>query len=378
MTMQPMPDGRSKAIVIVTTVFLGLSFIAVCLRCFVRLKLVKAFGWDDCLMVFAMLLNILFALCGITGAFYGMGQRSLALMQRGTMETAMFWWWLGQTSYVWVCAVAKISIAVALLRLTVIRIHTLILWGVIAVTTVVGLVFWLMLTLQCQPISFFWQQVRLEIDPTSPVHGHCLNLDIIIDMAYVYSVTATLCDLTLGLLPIFLVWNLHMNVRTKAALAGILGMGCVASAAVIVRIPFLHDYKDPDFLYATTDISIWSNVEASLGIAAGSLVTLRPLFRWFRDTSYGGSRSKRTGGSMPLSSVNALRSDHSAPRYWRPDLDPEDTRAVVTTIHTSTGKNDKGSRTSSQEDLNPKNNDGGTFFQGVNVHKTFYVSGNEH
>ncbi|KAJ5475617.1 hypothetical protein N7539_007904 [Penicillium diatomitis] len=376
MTMQPMPDGRSKAIFIVTTVFLGLSFIAVCLRCFVRLKLVKAFGWDDCLMVFAMLLNILFALCGITGAFYGMGQRSLALMQRGTMETAMFWWWLGQTSYVWVCAVAKISIAVALLRLTVIRIHTLILWGVIAVTTVVGLVFWLMLTLQCQPISFFWQQVRLEIDPTSPVHGHCLNLDIIIDMAYVYSVTATLCDLTLGLLPIFLVWNLHMNVRTKAALAGILGMGCVASAAVIVRIPFLHDYKDPDFLYATTDISIWSNVEASLGIAAGSLVTLRPLFRWFRDTSYGGSRSKRTGGSMPLSSVNALRSDHSTPRYWRPDLDPEDTRAVVTTIPTSTVKN--GSRTSSQEDLNPKNNDGGTFFQGVNVHKTFYVSGNEH
>jgi hypothetical protein len=27
-----------------------------------------------------------------------------------------------------------------------------------------------------------------------------------------------------------------------------LGMGCVASAAVIIRIPYLHDYKDPDFL----------------------------------------------------------------------------------------------------------------------------------
>lgn len=36
------------------------------------------------------LLNILFALSGITGAFYGMGQRSITLMQRGTMETAMF------------------------------------------------------------------------------------------------------------------------------------------------------------------------------------------------------------------------------------------------------------------------------------------------
>lgn len=54
-----------------------------------------------------------------------------------------------------------------------------------------------------------------------------MNLDNIIDMAYVYSITATLCDLTLGLLPIALVWNLQMNLRTKYALAGILGMGCM-------------------------------------------------------------------------------------------------------------------------------------------------------
>lgn len=101
-------EGRSQTIFVVTTIFLGISFIAVCLRCFVRLKIVRAFGWDDTLMVFAMVngpsspsngaaftdtsqaLNILFALCGITGALYGMGQRSRVLLQRGTMETAMF------------------------------------------------------------------------------------------------------------------------------------------------------------------------------------------------------------------------------------------------------------------------------------------------
>ncbi|KAJ5965735.1 hypothetical protein N7481_012449 [Penicillium waksmanii] len=362
-------EGRSLSIFIVTTIFLGFSFIAVCLRCFVRLKIVKAFGWDDALMVFAMLLNVLFALCGITGAFYGIGQRSRTLAPvaeggRGTMETAMFWWWLGQTSYVWVCAVCKCSIAVALLRLTVSRLHRSILWGVIAVTTVIGLIFWFMLTLQCHPVSFFWQRAR------GLTNGTCMDLDSIIAIAYVYSVTATCCDFTLGILPVFLVWNLQMNVRTKAALASILGMGCVASAAVIIRIPYLHDYKDPDFLYATSNISIWSNVEASLGIAAGSLVTLRPLFRWFRDPSSAGSRSKRTGNSVPLSSVNAVRSDPSGPHYWRPDLDPEDSHAVITTIHTS---NQGSSRTSSQEDLNPKPNNG-TFFSGVNVQKTFFVS----
>lgn len=73
---------------------------------------------------------------------------------------------------------------------------------------------------------------------------------------------------------------------------------------------------------------------------------------------------------MPLSSVNAVRSDPAGPQYWRPDLDPEDSHAVVTTVHTS----NQGSRTSSQEDLNPKQ---GTFFQGVNVQKSFFVSEND-
>lgn len=148
-------------------------------------------------------------------------------MSQRSYLTTYQWWWLGQTSYVWTCAIAKISIAVALLRLTVARIHSAILWVVIGVTGIIGLIFWFMLTLQCTPVSFFWQRVRLELDPMSNVSGTCMNLDSIIAIAYVYSVVATCCDLTLGLLPVFLVWNLQMNTRTKAALAGILGMGCV-------------------------------------------------------------------------------------------------------------------------------------------------------
>ncbi|KAK9560589.1 hypothetical protein V6Z88_001333 [Aspergillus fumigatus] len=365
--MLSFPD-RSASIFIVTLVFLGLSFIAVCLRCFVRLKLVKAFGWDDTIMVAAMALNILFALCGITGSLYGMGRKLEHVEQ---FSTALFWWWLGQTSYVVTCVVAKISIAVALLRLTVTKMHTMLLWTVIGVTIVVGLVFWFVLTLQCKPVSYFWNRL-------SPgAKGTCLDVDTIIGIAYLYSVTATLCDFVLGLLPISLVWKLQMTRKTKIALAVILSLGCIASAAVIVRIPYLHYYKDDEFLYATTDISIWSNVEASLGIMAGSLVTLRPLFRWFRGTSYGRSKTtKRTFGSMPLSSMNGngngthqSKLDRDATQYWRPDVYPHESRAVVTTIQTSP----RGSKSSSQEDLNPKQEP----LHGVNVHKSFLVSSDE-
>jgi hypothetical protein len=47
-------NSRSRAILIVTSIFLGLSLVSVILRCFVRTRIVRAFGWDDGVMVVAM------------------------------------------------------------------------------------------------------------------------------------------------------------------------------------------------------------------------------------------------------------------------------------------------------------------------------------
>lgn len=57
------------------------------------------------------------------------------------------------------------------------------------------------------------------------------------------------------------------------------------------------------FLYKTTNISIWSNIEAGLGITAGSLTALRPLIRFFRESSMGSRSYSRNPGSYPLSST---------------------------------------------------------------------------
>lgn len=49
----------------------------------------------------------------------------------------------------------------------------------------------------------------------------------LVKVAYVYSCLTIVCDLTLGLLPIFLVWKLQMSHRTKIAVGGILSMGAM-------------------------------------------------------------------------------------------------------------------------------------------------------
>jgi hypothetical protein len=47
-------EDRALAIFVVSAVMVGLSIITVAMRCFVRLYIVRAFGWDDGLMVIAL------------------------------------------------------------------------------------------------------------------------------------------------------------------------------------------------------------------------------------------------------------------------------------------------------------------------------------
>src|SRR5437016_2108595 len=89
-----MLSGRGKAIVAVHAALWGLAFIAVASRCYVRIRMKRAFGWDDGLMVLAMvctafsweenkttstdfpgkLFNTFFLITSIYGPKYGVGK----------------------------------------------------------------------------------------------------------------------------------------------------------------------------------------------------------------------------------------------------------------------------------------------------------------
>lgn len=125
------------------------------------------------------------------------------------------------------CVIAKLSVCITLLRVTIDRIHAWVLFGAMSLSTVVGLIFFFFTIFQCHPIDYFWSR-RTET-------GTCIDRNLLIGIAYLYSVGAALTDLTIGLLPVALIWNLSMNRRTKAAIVGILGIGCmfVASSCLV-------------------------------------------------------------------------------------------------------------------------------------------------
>ncbi|KAJ5347065.1 hypothetical protein MYU51_019945 [Penicillium brevicompactum] len=329
-------DSRNMAIKVVAGLFMSIAAVAVALRCYVRGFLVKAFGWDDGAMVMAMAWYAMFCGSMIGAGIHGNGRHWYSVSAEDRV-IAMKYWWLCEIGFCFASIFCKISICIFLMRICINRTHILLLYSVMVLTVLAGLVFMFLMLLQCKPLSFFWTRLAYHPVRNIPGEGKCIDMEIIIAMTYVYSAFAAMCDFTVGILPIFVVHNLQMKKQTKVAVIGILSMACIASSAVIVRIPFVKTFDDlNDFLYATVQIAYWSNLEAGLGITAGCLATLRPLLRhWFgsrADPSYSAGFPKdtygrRTGASqsrpVPLSSMNGNE---------RGDLRPDKLAVMVTNI----------------------------------------------
>ncbi|KAJ5397612.1 hypothetical protein N7509_005725 [Penicillium cosmopolitanum] len=366
---------RVLAVKTVAAVFLPIACIAVMLRCYVRGWVVKGFGWDDGSMVLAMAFYIMFCASMIGGTLFGTGQ----LYDSESAEhrvIAMRYWWLCEIAYCFASIFCKISVCVFLMRITVKRHHIWTLYIVMILTVLAGLVFMFLMLLQCKPLSYFW--TRLAFDPS--IEGHCISINIVITMTYIYSVFAALCDFTVGILPIFLVRKLHMKREAKYAIVGILSMACIASSAVIIRFPFVKTFGDYEFLYSTYQIAIWSNIEAGLGITAGSLATLRPLLRKIMgshsDPEYSSgfpriSGSRRVGASgqrpLPLGSLDG---------NGRNELRPDKLAVVVTDIQSQRDVGNSwpepSSPSSSEERLTADKATMGKME--VGVHRTFEVT----
>lgn len=91
-------------------------------------------------------------------------------------------------------------------------------YSVMALTCVIDITFWFVLMFQCHPIREFWQRTG---------QGHCINTDYVVNVAYLYSAAACLCDFILVIVAGHLVKDLPMSWWSKVALTGILSMGCV-------------------------------------------------------------------------------------------------------------------------------------------------------
>ncbi|ROW03534.1 hypothetical protein VSDG_01278 [Cytospora chrysosperma] len=262
------PD-RSPPLQAVAIVLILVTITSFCLRSYVRLHMVKAFGLDDWFMLAAAICYILFATVVLIGVHYGTGRLSTDISAENYSKAMQYWLYC----YIWYCwtmIFSKISIGIFLLRIIVEKVHLWLIYVALFINVLSGLAFFLVTLLQCHPVSYFWNKAQ---------DGACINVDIIIALTYLYSSLNIICDFTFALLPIVIVQGLNMNRKLKIAIIPLLSMGCIASSAVVVRLAYVERFRSSEYLYETTDIAIWSTVEAGLAVTAGSLACIRPLFK---------------------------------------------------------------------------------------------------
>ncbi|KAL6712378.1 hypothetical protein ACN47E_000255 [Coniothyrium glycines] len=327
--------NRGPELLGVNIAFLSTAVLACLLRCFVRVRMVRAFGLDDWLMVTATIFFTAYAISSSIGVHYGTGHHHRDLPIEN-IEKAKHCWWFCYLFYAVSMICSKLSIGYLLLRISIRKLHTYIIYCAMLISVVAGGTFFFVCIFQCYPVSYMWQR-RLQ-------NGKCIDTNVISGLSYTYSVCSIISDFTFAIIPAFLVWHLQLKRRAKIALIPLITMGCIASAAVIARIPFLKYFNSPDFLWATTDIAIWSTIEQGLAITAGSLATLRPLFfmamhKLGLTTRASGNRPSNYGMSAPLPGKATSSSGHLKNDKLRPDV-----YKLSTTVQTQNSDEERGER----------------------------------
>lgn len=148
---------------------------------------------------------------------YGTG-RHVANIPSADTPKALYYWWLCELFYATTTVFIRLSIAVFLLRIAIKPLHRGIIYGTLGGVIAFSLFYFFLVVFQCSPVSFFWGQFEGE-------KGSCISAAVVPDASIAHSAVSFTADWILGLLPIFLIYHLQMNLRAKVSVAGILSLG---------------------------------------------------------------------------------------------------------------------------------------------------------
>ncbi|KAF2184616.1 hypothetical protein K469DRAFT_739271 [Zopfia rhizophila CBS 207.26] len=185
----------------------------------------------------------------------------------------------------------------------------------LALVTVWSLAFGLAWVFVCNPVKGFWSY------PYAEDEGPCGDTWLLNRWI---SISDFVVDVLVILVPVPLVWRLHLPTSRKFAVLIVFFLGTVAVAASVMRMARVlwassPQEEDIDGLLVNTTVLFWSMIEINLALLAACLPTLRGLLKartmdslmksvssitWLKSTR-GSSRSRSTGEHDVLPLTNS-------------------------------------------------------------------------
>ncbi|PWY85951.1 hypothetical protein BO70DRAFT_370063 [Aspergillus heteromorphus CBS 117.55] len=256
--------------IIVRTVVLVLAIpttMVCCLRLYVRKFILRSFGLDDWMVVFALIMVNGFSALGYTITYYGLGQRT-----RYVSESHLVIWlkiyYAAQCSYLIVAFAVKASLTIFVMRLfPTPRIEAIgrCMLGFLAAFTLSGT---LALAFQCRPFRAVYDK--------SITDSQCYTVESSFAILILQGVIMFVMDVVILTLPVRCIWNLNMPLRQRILVLGLLLLGFAACIAALVRFSTLtYATDETDYTYSAAKSLVWMVIEFNLGLMTGSLPSLR-------------------------------------------------------------------------------------------------------
>lgn len=147
---------------------------------------------------------------------------------------------------------------------------------------------------QCSPIAFAWDK--------SIKGGTCINT--LAFFRYI-AVPNVISDIALLVMPLPVIWQLHMTTRQKLALTGVFLLGSMGLIGGIIRmVEFFEINAFADPTWSAVPLLAWTMVEVEAVLVAACLPPLRPLFITFWQSSTRFRSKNRRSGKTQESSFS--------------------------------------------------------------------------
>ncbi|KAL8824741.1 MAG: hypothetical protein Q9191_004849 [Dirinaria sp. TL-2023a] len=278
-------ENRQGGILATTFIVTVIASIAVALRMWVRLAIVKKVGWDDYTIIAATLGIIIGCGLVVVQVHYGLGRHKFYLTTWQFIEFQKYsygeWIQTFQT-----LMFTKVSICFFLLRIPVdTRLIRPIQWTIVALilSNVVLTVIWIV---QCRPIHAAWNTL---------IQGQCFTKGQLQRIIISQAIISIISDFLLATLPIFILWKVQISTRVKAGLCTLMSLGVLTATCCIVRTILNWQNVNSDPSWESIDNWYWRSWEVCIGITAASVPALRPGYKHLTSTisSYRSARSSR-------------------------------------------------------------------------------------
>ncbi|KAI2464342.1 hypothetical protein F4781DRAFT_74041 [Annulohypoxylon bovei var. microspora] len=275
---QPPPGGNVdigwKLEVGTTVTFLSAA-IVVALRCFARWKYSQR-GWDDYLMVFALLQALVATIVDFVAVNHGLGRHTFYLTHEQSVNQ-QYYSLLAQVFCVQALSFAKMSIVVSYMRVlrdSGNRLHQVLLWAIGILVFVVNTMVIITFYTGCNPTEKSW-------DPLTK--GTCWTTNKKLAFFLLQGAFSAFSDFFLAFSPFFFLHKLQVKKRTKALILGLMGLGTVTGVFAIIRTVETGTQLNPpptavpDGSFSTVLGLTWAGMERNIAILAGSIPALNPL-----------------------------------------------------------------------------------------------------